>query len=163
MPGSEKTTAEEFLNIRDQKNMDQQGYFNMFFDRLLPCVAGKKMWANKDKMASTISDGGKISVTDEAFTELCLLNYWDRWTGNKCAQWTNARGGNTHCKGWSNEAYLKFDVICRRIKEQRESRQSKAMELAFLEFATEQYSRGTKRTRSGLEEEGPELFNELID
>jgi len=162
MPGSEATKSDAFINIRDPTNVHQD-YFNLFFDRLLPCVAGKKMWANKDKMASTISDGGKISVTDEAFTELCLLNYWDRWTGNKSAKWTDARGGNTHFKGWSNLAYQKFDEICRRISKQRESDECKAMEVAFLEFATEHYSRGTKRTRTELQEEGPELFNELIE
>jgi hypothetical protein len=81
-------------------------------------VAGKKLWANKDKMVTTISNSGKILVTDEAFAELCLLNYWERWTSNKSAQWTDACGGNTHFKGWSNDAYQRFDKICRQINTQ---------------------------------------------
>jgi hypothetical protein len=81
-------------------------------------VAGKKLWANKDKMVTTISNSGKILVTDEAFAELCLLNYWERWTSNKSAQWTDACGGNTHFKGWSNDAYQRFDEICRQINTQ---------------------------------------------
>jgi hypothetical protein len=151
------------LNIRDPRNADRQGYFNIFFDRLLPCVAGKKIWGNKDKIDSTISDSGKITVTDEAFAELCIQNYWERWTSNKSAQWTDARGGNTHFKGWSNDAYQKYDETCRRIKAQRETTESKAMEMAFLDYAMEQHSRGTKRGRSGIPDDGPELFNELVD
>jgi hypothetical protein len=81
-------------------------------------VAGKKLWANKDKMVTTISNSGKILVTDEAFAELCLLNYWERWTSNKSAQWTDVCGGNTHFKGWSNDAYQRFDEICRQINTQ---------------------------------------------
>jgi vancomycin resistance protein YoaR len=37
-------------------------------------VTGKKLWANKEKMATTISNSGKILVTDGAFTGLCLMN-----------------------------------------------------------------------------------------
>ena len=162
-PETESLQAGAFVNIRDAKNIIQQNYFNFFFDRLLPCVAGKKVWTKKDKMTSTITEGGKISVTDEAFTELCLLNYWDKWTKNNSAQWTDARGGNTHFKGWSNDAYLKFDEICRHIQTQRDTEDSKAMEETFRDYAVQQYRRGTKQARSGIQEEGPELFNELIE
>jgi hypothetical protein len=132
------------------------------FDRLLPRVAGEKLWANKDKVVTTISHSGKILVTDEAFTKLCLLNYWERRTSNKSAQWTDAHGGNTHFKGWSNDTHLRFDKICRQINTQRESKESKVMEVGFLDYAMEQHSRGTKWTRSGIQEDkgGPELFNE---
>jgi ribosome-associated translation inhibitor RaiA len=126
-------------------------------------VAGKKSWANKDKMATTILDGGKISVTDEAFAELCILNSWERWTSNKSAQWANAPGGNIHFRGWSKDAYQRFDEICKKIKRQRKSNKSKAMEEAFLEYATEQHSWNTKQGRSGIKNNGPELFNELAD
>jgi hypothetical protein len=57
-------------------------------------VAGKKVWTSRDKMAYVITDGGKITITDEAFTELCLLNYWDKWSANRPAKWTDARKGN---------------------------------------------------------------------
>jgi hypothetical protein len=45
-------------------------------------------------MAYAITDGGKITITDEAFTELCLLNYWDTWFAKWPAKWTDARKGN---------------------------------------------------------------------
>ena len=79
--GEQGTTgmqAEAFVDMREPTNLLHQNYFNQFFDRLLPCVARKKVWTSKDKMASVITDGGKITVTDKAFTELCLLNYWDK-------------------------------------------------------------------------------------
>jgi len=160
---TENIEVKAFLNIREAKNIIQQKYFNLFFDRLLPCVAGKKVWTNKDKMTSTITEGAKISITDEAFTELCLLNYWNKWTKNESAQWTDARGGNTHFKGWNNDAYLKFDGICRRISTQRETEDSKAMEEKFRDYAVKQYRRGSMQSRSGVLDEGPELFNELIE
>jgi hypothetical protein len=114
-------------------------------------------------MATTISNSNKILVTDEAFAELCILNYWERWTSKKSAQWTDARRGNTHFRGWSNDAYQRFNEICNRIKEERETKESKAMEEAFLDYTVEQHSRGTKQVRSGIRNDGPELFNELAD
>jgi hypothetical protein len=79
--------AKAFIDIREPINLLQQFYFNLFFDRLMPCVAGKKVWTSRDKLACAITDGGKITITDVAFTELCLLNYWDKWSANRPAKW----------------------------------------------------------------------------
>jgi hypothetical protein len=56
-----------------------------------------------------------------------------------------------------------FDSICNRIGAQRETDKLKAMELGFLDYSIKQYGRGTKRTRSGILDEGPEIFNELVE
>jgi hypothetical protein len=106
-------------------------------------------------MACAITDGGKITITDVAFTELCLLNYWDKWSVNRPAKWTDACKENCSVKEWSNDAYQQFDPICNRIRTQRETDKSKAMELVFLDYAIKQYGRGTKQTRSGILDEGP--------
>jgi hypothetical protein len=90
----EGTQSEECIDIREPINLLQQDYFNLFFDRLMPCVAGKKVWTSRDKMACAITDGGKITITDEAFTELRLLNYWDKWSANRPVKLTDARKGN---------------------------------------------------------------------
>jgi hypothetical protein len=37
------------------------------------------------------------------------------------------------------------------------------MEMGFLDYAIKQYGRGTKRTRTGILDEGPEIFNELVE
>jgi hypothetical protein len=94
---------------------------------------------------------------------LCLLNYWDKWSAKGPAKWTDARKGNCSFKGWSNDAYQQFDSICNRIRAQRETDESKAMEMGFLDYAIKQYGRGTKRTWTGILDEGPEIFNELVD
>jgi hypothetical protein len=114
-------------------------------------------------MACAITDGGKITITDEAFTELCLLNYWDKWSAKGPAKWTDARKGNCSLKGWSNDAYQQFDSICNRIRVQRQKDESKAIEIGFLDYAIKHYGRGTKRTRTGILEEGREIFNELVE
>jgi hypothetical protein len=114
-------------------------------------------------MACAITDEGKITITDEAFTELCLLNYWDKWSANRPVEWTDARKGNCSFKGWSNDAYQQFDSICNRIRAQRETDKSKAMELVFLNYAIKQYGHGTKQTWSGILDKGLEIFNELVE
>jgi hypothetical protein len=93
-PGTKEIQAKAFIDIREPTNLLQHDYFNLFFDRLMPCVAGKKVWTSSDKMACAITDGGKITITDKAFTELCLLSYWDKWSVNRPAKWTDARKGN---------------------------------------------------------------------
>jgi hypothetical protein len=163
-PSLENITAEDFLDIRNSN----QDYFNLFFDRLLPCVPGKKVWTNRDKMRSTITNGGKISITDEAFTELCILNYWEKWIEKKEAKWTDSRGGNSHFKGWSNDAYDKYGEICMRIQARRNTEESKALEFVFddyvfVDYAIEKYGRGNKRTRCGVSDKGRELFDELVE
>jgi hypothetical protein len=158
-PSLENSRAEDFLDIRNSN----QDYFNIFFDRLVPCVAGKKVWTSKDKMRSTITDGGKISVTDEAFTELCILNYWEKWIEKKEAKWTDSRRGNLHFKGWSDDAYDKYDEICNRIQAQRTTEESKASEFVFVDYAIEKYGLGSRRPRCGVPNKGRELFDELVE
>jgi hypothetical protein len=162
-PETKEIQAKAFIDIRVPINLLQQDYFNLLFDRLMPCVASKKVWTSRDKMACAITDGGKITITDQAFTELCLLNYWDKWSANRPAKWTDARKGNCSFKGSSNDAYQQFDSICNRIRAQHETDKAKAMELGFLDYAIKQYGRGTKRTRSGILDEGLEIFNELVE
>jgi hypothetical protein len=163
-PETKESQAKAFIDIREPINLLQQDYFNLFFDRLMPCVARKKVGTGRDKMACAITDGGKITITDEAFTELCLLNYWDKWSANRPAKWTDARKGNCSFKGWSNDAYQQFDSICKnRIRAQLGTDKSKAIELGFLDYAINQYGRGTKRTWSGILDKGPDIFNELVE
>ena len=141
--------------------------FVLFFDVLVPCVAGKKVWTEKAKIKSTISNSGKVSITDEAFTELCILNYWNKWQNRGPAKWTDSRAGNIFHMGWQPEAYTAFDAICRRIKQQRETDRrlgDASKEQEFLDYATKMYGPGSalqNRKRCRLDDDGPDLFNEL--
>ncbi len=81
----------------------------MFFNELVPCVAGRKVWTLREKATKKILEAGKIvSVLDEAFTILALRNYWDRWLNNGTAKWTDSRAGNHQYMGWTDEAYPTF-------------------------------------------------------
>ena len=152
------------MNVRGGHASSQ---FELFFDRLVPCVAGKKVWTDRAKLVAGISAGGKVSITDEAFTELCVLNYWNKWVYRGHAKWTDARAGNSPFNGWQVEAYTQFDAICKRIKQQREDDATlgdAARETAFLAFAGRKYGAtgGLKgRRRNHNHHDGPELFHEL--
>jgi hypothetical protein len=66
--------------------------FHFFFDDLVPCVAGQKVWTLREKAKKLISEAKKVvSVLDEAFTILALTNYGERWTGNGTARWTDSK------------------------------------------------------------------------
>ena len=78
--------AADFVNVRAQPSADN---FCTFFDRLVPCAAGKKVFTDRDKIVATVTEGGKVSVTDEAFAELCCINYWDKWLYSGKALWTD--------------------------------------------------------------------------
>jgi hypothetical protein len=45
---------------------------------------------------------------------------------------------------------------------QRETDKSKAMEVLFLDYAIKQYGSCAKWTWSGILDNGPEIFNELV-
>ena len=107
----------------------------------MPCTAGRKFNTDRDKVAATISDGGKVNVTDKAFTELMLMNYWDKWQNHGHAKWADARGGNMQYKGWPLPAYVTYDTICRRIRRQRklDPTLNNSQERAFVVYAQKKY------------------------
>ena len=151
------------MNVRGNKTPTGQEKFNFFFEKLVPCVAGKKLWTPRAMVKSTITESGKVTITDEAFTELCILNYYDKWIHNGDLKWTDSRGGNCNYKGWKNEGYVKFDNICRRIAEQRRDLHDSA-ESIFCAHARTKFSQcGRGFNERGIQggDETMELFNEL--
>ena len=138
--------------------------FNLFFDELVPCVAGRKVWTLREKATKKISDAGKIvSVLDEAFTVLALTNYWDRWINNGTTKWTDSRAGNYQYMGWTDEAYTKFDAICMHIRIQRDSDVNKRLEELYLERSQRLLAGGGAQARrdSVVMETSVEVYNEL--
>lgn len=140
--------------------------FNLFFDQLVPCCTGRKVYLNRDKVISRISEGGKVKILDEAFTELCCLNYWNKWRHKGHARWTDSRGGNSHYTGWRREAYVKFDEICKRVRVQREDDREaeSSKETQFQRFATAKYGTGQQKRYRGANstvDDGPDVYNEL--
>jgi hypothetical protein len=65
--------------------------------------------------------------------------------------------------GWHEDAYTRFDYICRRTQQQRSSPHSTQLELRFQKKALEEYAtmRGGARARARLQEPTVRVFNEL--
>ena len=65
--------------------------------------------------------------------------------------------------GWHEAAYTRFDLICRRIQQQRSSLHSKQLEQRSQQKALEEYAtmRGGSRARARLQEPTVKVFNEL--
>jgi hypothetical protein len=107
--------------------------FYFFSDDLVPCVAGQKVWTLREKAIKSISEAKKVvSVLDEAFIILVLMNYWER-SGNGTARWTDSKVGNYQYMGWADAAYLQFDELCKQILEQRQTRLNKKLEQIYLQ------------------------------
>jgi hypothetical protein len=75
--------------ISDVREMDPNGdieAFCYFFDHLVPCVAGQKVWTQREKANKLILEAKKVvSVLDKTFTVLALKNYWKRWNNTGTA------------------------------------------------------------------------------
>jgi len=151
--------------LKDVRVMDGDWEaFCFFFDELVLCVAGLKIWTAAEKSSKLISEAKKIvTVLDEAFTILALENYWPRWTGNQKALWTDSRQGNYQYMGWYDDAYARFDVLCNKINGQRQTGNNRALEREYLAKAREfQATLGNARNQhTGQLNRGVTIYNEL--
>ncbi len=139
--------------------------FYFFFDDLVPCVAGRKVWTLREKAIKLISEAKKVvSVLDEAFVILALMNYWERWTDNGAARWTDSKAGNyQYIMGWADAAYVQFDELCKWICEQCQTASSKNLEQMYLVRSCSLLAGGGPHSRrlGGLVETNVEVYNEL--
>ena len=120
----------------------------LFFDILVPCIAGKKIWTSQVKVSTLITDSNCVTILDEGFTVLCIKNYWNIWVNDGLLmKWTQSRSRNTRFIGWDKEAYKHFVMICNRIKEQRKEDISEELEQIFQERAVMEYAGGHRRAR----------------
>ena len=121
-----------FEEIADVRKMSPEGNieaFCLFFNDLVPCIAGRKVWTQQEKANKLISEAKKVvSVLDKVFTILALKNYWKRWNNTGTAIWTDSRVGNYQYMGWADAAYVQFDALCKRISEQRQSASNMKLE-----------------------------------
>jgi hypothetical protein len=140
-----------------------QRAFHLFFDKLLPAVAGRKVWTARDRATKTISEATQlVSVLDEAFLILALENYWPRWSTmdlptKRSTLWTDNRSGNYQYMGWADAAYRRFDGLCHRIREQRQNSVNKELEQMFLNNSRLEMAQG------GEERRGPEVRMHELD
>ena len=138
----------------------------VFFDILVPAVAGRKIWTPRQKAVRLISESKKVvSVLDKAFTILALENYWARWHEGATARWTDSRQGNYQYMGWADAAYTRFDQLCTLLREQRQTEINIELEKAFLARARVQLAGGGAPMERpiGQAARGVEVYNELDD
>jgi hypothetical protein len=104
----EKTiTLEKITNVREMDPNGDIKAFCYFFDHLVPCVAGRKVWTQREKPNKLRSEAKKVvSVLDELFTVSALKNYLKRWNNTGMAIWTDSRVGNYQYMGWADAAYV---------------------------------------------------------
>ena len=143
-----------FINVRDDPTKCKG--LLLFFDVLVGSVAGHRKWTSDMKKTQTITECNKVSISDEAFAELLILNYWDRWFEDKPARWTDSRVGNIEFKGWPSEAHQEFNTIYNRIKRQRENKASNDLvNSLFMQQYRQKYGNELKKRRHSYVE--PEL------
>jgi hypothetical protein len=122
------------------------------------------VWTLGEKAIKLISEAKKVvSVLDEAFTILALMNYWERWTGNGTARWTDSKAGNYQYMGWADAAYVQFDELCKRIREQRQTRLNNKLEQMYLARSRSLLAGGGPHSQrlGGLVETNGEVYNVL--
>lgn len=109
--------------------------FNIFFDKLVRHVAGKRRWNDKIKSTMTIQDSNMVTVTDEAFTIVAIENYYNQWESNRKdvgTKWTDVKSGNLLYQGWKNEGIDRFHELCEEIEKERQTERSKEAETSFM-------------------------------
>jgi hypothetical protein len=63
-PETKEIQAKAFTDIREPINLLQQDYFNLFFDRIMPCVAGKRFRQAETKWhVPSLMEGRSLSQT----------------------------------------------------------------------------------------------------
>jgi hypothetical protein len=158
-------TLASITNVRGTEPSGNIEAFCFFFNELVPCVAGRKVWTLREKASKLISEAKKIvSLLDEAFTILALMNYWKRWTNTGAAIWTDSRAGNYQYMGWADAAYVQFDELCKRIRDQRQTASSMKLEQMYLARSRSVLAGGGPHSRRPMgEQEEPTrgVYNEL--
>ena len=159
-------SLDNITNVCGMALDDDREPFYVFFDILVPAVAGRKIWTERQKAVRLISETKKVvSILDEAFTILALENYWERWRRGTTAKWTDSRQGNYQYMGWADAAYTRFDQLCTLLRAQRQTEINKELERSFLARARVKLAGGGTPTERpiGQAARGVEVYNELDD
>jgi hypothetical protein len=130
----------EFLKFRNV-NFDTHGiptsaeaaeWMLLFYEELLPCCVGPKVWCPAAFVKDTISAGGIVTISDEAYVALCCDNYEPKWLHNAAnGKYTNNRKGNHLYGGWTNAGLTKFNELYDNVERSRNSEGGRKAELYF--------------------------------
>jgi hypothetical protein len=113
----------------------------------------------------TILDESLSQESDWSTVLLALKNYWRRWNNTGTAIWTDSRAGNYQYMGWADAAYVQFDGIYKRIREQCQSASNMKLEQAYLARSCSRLAGGgphSRRLMGGqVETNVMEVYNKL--
>ena len=126
-------------------------------------------YARKGKQIDLGSKEGRISARRSlhrfSVEVLALKNYWKRWNNTGTAVWTDSRVGNYQYMGWADAAYVQFDALCKRIREQRQNAANMKLEQVYLARSRNRLAGGgtqhSRRLMGGQVETNMEVYNEL--
>ena len=122
-----------FLKVLENKRSDTTGIYELFMSIFGPAVTTAKYL--KSKIENGVKWSDAVSVSDEAFISLALLNYWNSWVSDDLkikddpiypldkAVWSTA-GRGTNWKqyvGWDKAALKKFVTITEEVQADREA------------------------------------------
>ena len=144
---------------------------------MIECTTGKKKWTRKAKVHETISGGGIVTPSDEAFTILCLENYWEKWVSSTLlsddnneeeeedgesnpsaslktrpkafTKWTDSRQGHCQFGGWDDDGLHRFNDL---VDDSKASRSvlgaGRWAEEYFVDWAKVQYGKDGEKGRT---------------
>ena len=139
----------------EQTEFCKRPYF-FFCNTVLECVAGKKTWKIQKKM-KRISNSC-VTVSDEAFALLLLVNSWEKFEyiadNPQCetrgelpyTKFMEKKGRNMKMRRWSYEGINNFNQLCAFVVKDRESDHGKQFEIDFLKYQKDELL----RTKAGI-------------
>jgi hypothetical protein len=152
----------DFRNIETDANGkisgDKAEAMIIFYEELLPCCIGPKIWCPKEFVRDLISEGGIVTASDEAFIGVCLLNYAEGWiSNNKKARYTNHRQGNQEYGGWDAEGLRAYNRLFDKVEQSRQKPSARVAEIYFRSRMIAKWGpTGTKKkNRNGTGDKEP--------
>jgi hypothetical protein len=150
-------------------NVTETGKYPFFFfcNTVLECVAGRKEW-KKEKAKLLVSESS-VTVSDEAFALLLMVNSWDKFEylaesdgePNKddtpTTVYTEKKGRNKKLQGWTTQGINHFNQLCKFVATDRESEAGIEFEKEFLRYQqNEMVRKKAALGASGNDEQGDE-------
>jgi hypothetical protein len=155
-------------------NIENSAYF-YFFDKIVECVAGKKEW--KAQKAKVLINKSCVTVSDEAFALLLMVNSWDKFEylgenpeiddKNDIPEtlYTEKKGRNKAMQGWSRQGIDKFNILCDLVVKDRSGSQGPKFDAAFMKYHELKLlaERGGQEEGSDVEEDEDNGVNGTIN
>jgi hypothetical protein len=134
MPKLADILGGRILAMQSEGRIDEVGKRPYFFfcNTILECVAGKKAWKVQKKKRKI--SNSCVTVSDEAFALLLVINSWEKFefmadnpqsearsSNVPPTNYTEKKGRNKKMQGWSQKGIDKFNSLCEMVVKDRQS------------------------------------------